>query len=136
MDFNDQIAPFSWIEHDDGSASVTMYTSHKYKKKLFKSRKKEGAIGSGYDWESLAQAFIQELTPDLHQAICFDSEHLMFCAYSSDINALRRFVLMFKETCENDNLIANIFSHAVLPKPVTKEDIRKVFDEIIGKSEK
>ena len=48
MNFTKLIAPFSWIEHDDKSASVTLYTSVKYKKELFKTRKRERFTGSGY----------------------------------------------------------------------------------------
>ena len=104
MDFESKISPFSWKEHDDGSVSVTLYSSKKYKKKLFATRKKDRFVGSGYDWESLATVFIQEKMPDLHNAIQFDSERGMFCVYSSDIDALKRFIIEFKGTCENDEL--------------------------------
>ena len=126
MDISNQIAPFSWIEHDDGMASTTLYTRHKYKKKLFKTRKKEGFVGSGDDWESLAKAFIQEKAADLQGLISFDSEYSMFCAYSSDADALKRFILLFKEACENDGLIADIFSRATPQMPITDADIQSV----------
>jgi len=132
MDFKNHIAPFSWTEHDDGSASVTLYTSEKYKAKLFKTRKKEGFVGSGYDWESLAQVFIQENFSDLQLVIEFDSEHLMFCAYSSDLGALKRFILAFKETCENDKLIAGVFSRTAPQKPITNEDMQNVLKNIMN----
>ena len=133
MELASQIAPFSWIELDDGRALVTLYTSHKYKKKLFKTRKRDGFVGSGYDWESLAMAFIREKTPDLKDKISFDPEHQMFCAYSSDLDALRRFILLFKEACENDVLINDIFSRTAPQKPITKEDMQKVLAMIMGK---
>jgi len=132
MDFVNQIAPFSWMEHDDGSASVALYTSEKYKAKLFKTRKKEGFTGTGYDWESLAQVFIQEKLPDLQQIIEFDSEHLMFCAFSSELDALKNFIISFKEVCENDRLIADIFSRTAPQEPITEEDMQNVLKKIMG----
>jgi len=110
MTFEDRIAPFRWLDNEDGSAQVTLYASERYKRKLFKTRKREGFVGSGYDWESLARAFLGEKAPELQPAICFDPERLMFCAYSSDPDALRRFIVLLKEACENDRMIADIFS--------------------------
>ena len=112
LEFNDKIAPFTWIKHDDGSSSVTLYASKKYKKELFQTRRREGFSGSGYDWESLAQTLIQEIAPEFRESISFDSEKGMFCAYSHNSNELQRFAVLLKETCENDTLIAELFSHA------------------------
>lgn len=135
MDFAKQIAPFT-LDNIDGTVSVTMYTSHKYKKHLFKTRKKEGFDGSGYDWESLARVFLQEKAPDLIDKIEFDSEHLCFVAYSTDEDAMKRFILMFKETCENDKLIADIFSRTEPQEPITEESMKNVLDMIMkGKTD-
>ncbi len=38
----------------------------------------------------------------------------MFCAYSSDIEALKEFALLFKEACEDDKLIRDLFLRAEL----------------------
>ncbi len=38
----------------------------------------------------------------------------MFCAYSSDIEALKKFALSFQEACEDDKLIKDLFSRAEL----------------------
>ena len=132
MDQISQIAPFSWIALDDGIASVTLYTRERYKEEMFKTRKDEGFSGSGYDWESLAMQFIQENVPDLQQVISFDSEHLMFCAYSSDEDALKRFIFMFKEACENDAAITDIFSRTAPDEPITMEDIQSVLAKLMG----
>ncbi|MEI0559909.1 Imm51 family immunity protein [Brachyspira intermedia] len=51
---------------------------------------------------------------ELKDAIDFDSEASMFCAYSSDIEALKKFALSFKEACEDDKLIRDLFSRAEL----------------------
>ena len=134
MDFIEQIEPFSWIDFNDGQVSVTLYTSLKYKQKLFKTRKKEGFVGSGYDWESLAQVFIQEKMPELQEAIRFDPEHLMFCAYSSDVDALKRFIILFKEACENDKLIADLFSRTAPQKPITKTDMQRVMEMLMNRT--
>ena len=132
MDFASQIAPFSWDEFE-GTVSVTMYTSHKYKKELFKTRKEEGFDGSGYDWESLAQVFLQEKAPDLIDKIDFDSERLCFVAYSADKDAMKRFILMFKDICENDELITDIFSRTAPQEPITEDDMKSVLDMIMNR---
>jgi len=133
MDFAKQIAPFTWDELD-GNISVTMYTSHKYKKDLFKTRKSEGFDGSGYDWESLAQVFLQEEVPDLLEKIDFDSEHLCFVAYSTDKEAMKRFIVMFKETCEDEKLITDIFSRTTPQEPITEADMNSVLDMIMNRN--
>jgi len=132
VDFTKQIAPFNWIDHEDASASVTLYASDKYKKKLFKTRKREGFKGSGYDWESLAQAFIQTKMPELRQIIFFDSEYLMFCACASDTGALKRFITLFRETCENEKEIAEIFSRAAPQEPISKEAMQSVLNKMMN----
>jgi hypothetical protein len=131
MSFENQIAPFSYMVDDDGQASVNLYTSEKYKQKLFKTRK--GFSGSGYDWESLAQVFIRERTPTLEEWIDFDSERLAFVAYSSNPNALKQFVVSFKEACENEELITDIFSRTTAEEPITAADMKSVMDKIMGR---
>lgn len=133
MDFNSRITPFAWCDLDDGCAYVTLYASEKYKNQLFKTRKKEGFTGNGYDWESLAQVFIRELVPDLLDDIQFDSEYGMFEAHSSNLDALKQFIVEFKKTCETDDLIDDIFSRAEPQKPIAKEDIKRVLDLMMNK---
>ena len=130
MDFEKQIAPFSYMDYGDGHATVNLYTSEKYKRELFKTRK--GFTGSGYDWESLAQVFVREKAPDLKERISFDSEHLAFVAYSSDPDALKQFIVSFKEACENDELIADLFSRTSAEKPITASDMKRVMDMVLG----
>ena len=52
--------------------------------------------------------------PELKGIIDFDSEASMFCAYSSNIEALKKFALLFKDACEDDKLISDLFSKAEL----------------------
>lgn len=106
MDINNfaaAIEPFFWVEHES-TISVCL-TVGEYKTEIFQSREDEGFEGNGYDWESLARFFIDEQVPELSESIDFDSEGSMFCAYSSDKEALRKFILQFKEACENKKLI-------------------------------
>lgn len=113
MDFDLQIQPFFWVEHESGTASLCLYRG-RYKQALFDSRAGEGFCGSGYDWTSLAQVFLDERMPILKDTVHFDPEAGMFCAYSSSSEALRRFALAFKDTCEDDVLITDLFSRAEL----------------------
>lgn len=107
-----KIAPFFWVEHDN-SASVCLNVGE-YKQDIFDSRADEGFEGSGYDWESLARVFLDEVCPDLTEKIDFDSEGSMFCAYSKDSGALEEFIHIFKSTCEDNTKILDLFSRAEL----------------------
>ena len=132
MNLEDLIYPFSWMEHDE-SASVCLYASEGYKKELFQTRKKDGFRGTGYDWESLAQTFLDEIMPEIKERIEFDSEHGMFCAYSSDLEALKSFVVSFKNACEDDTLICRVFSHAKPDTPPSAESVKNFLNELLGK---
>lgn len=46
--------------------------------------------------------------------IRFDPEADMFCAYSADRAALQAFAARFKQACEDDALIRDLFSRAEL----------------------
>jgi hypothetical protein len=112
MENQEKIAPFFWTEHDD-SASVCLNIGE-YKTEIFASREDEGFEGGGYDWASLAKVFLEEKMEDLIDVIKFDPEGSMYCAYSNDKEALMRFSITFKEACENEALIMDLFSRAEL----------------------
>ncbi|WP_288447762.1 immunity 51 family protein [uncultured Chryseobacterium sp.] len=106
------IKPFFWVEHSN-SFSVGL-DAGSYKQEIFDTRADEGFEGNGYDWASLADVFIQEKRPDLIDIIHFDPEAGMFCAYSSDLEKLKEFILNFKNTCEDETLLKDLFSRAEL----------------------
>jgi hypothetical protein len=108
----EQIHPFFWVEHAN-SFSVCL-NAGEYKNEVFETREDEGFEGNGYDWTSLASVFIAERMPELEGVVKFDPEAGMFSAYSSDAEALKRFILSFKKACEDDNLIRDMFSRAEL----------------------
>ena len=112
LKFEDTIKPFFWVEHET-STSVCLNVGE-YKTEIFQSREDEGFDGNGYDWCSLAQVFLDELKPELIGIIRFDPEAGMFCAYSDDKEALKTFIIAFKNTCENEDLIQDLFSKAEL----------------------
>ncbi|MNL16353.1 hypothetical protein D3C87_1373900 [compost metagenome] len=62
----------------------------------------------------MALVFLNEKTPELDELIDFDPEADTFCAYSSDSEALKTFVLAFKAACEDRKLIQDLFSRAEL----------------------
>jgi len=113
-EFDKQIKPFTWAG-DEGSYQLMLDTSLEYKKEVFDKREDDGFCGgSGGDWDSLAKVFIKEKMPKLEDNIEFDSEAGMFNAYSESKTALQKFALAFKEMCENDKLINDLFSRAEL----------------------
>jgi len=110
--FKETIKPFFWVEHAN-SVSVCLEVGD-YKTKVFQTREEEGFEGNGYDWGSLAQVFLDEKKSNLKDVVKFDPEAGMFCAYSSNIDDLQDFIISFKEACENDKLIEDLFSRAEL----------------------
>ncbi|WP_375559949.1 immunity 51 family protein [Bernardetia sp. OM2101] len=112
QDFENQIKPFFWTDHEK-SASVCL-SAIEYKAEIFEARAEEGFEGNGYDWASLARVFLEEKQPQLTEVINFDPEGSMYCAYSSDKEALKEFSIKFKEACENETLINDLFSRAEL----------------------
>ncbi len=111
-DLKSKIAPFFLVEHET-SASICLEVGD-YKVDLFELRADDGFEGNGYDWESLATVFLKEQVPHLVDIVDFDSEASMFCAYSSNKDALIEFILKFKDACENKELIEDLFSRAEL----------------------
>lgn len=111
-EFKKEIAPFFWVEQQNG-ASVCL-NAGEYLQEIFDARAEEGFEGSGYDWASLAQVFLEERCPDLQGKIGLDPESGMFCAYSKEKDDLADFILRFKKACEDQPLIADLFSRAEL----------------------
>ena len=110
--FEKVIYPFFWVGHDK-SVSVCLYVGE-YKTEIFETREDEGFEGNGYDWTSLAQVFLEEKKPEFINIVKFDPEGSMFCAYSADTDALKAFIISFKEACEDKTLIFDLFSRAEL----------------------
>lgn len=111
-ELNERIIPFFWVDNIS-TASVCLNVGE-YKEVIFQSREDEGFEGNGYNWEALARVFIKEQVAELSEKIDFDSEGSMFCAYSQDKDALKEFILKFKDACENESLIMDLFSRAEL----------------------
>lgn len=110
--FEKEIAPFFWVEHNDG-ASVCLDVGE-YLQEVFDTRADEGFEGNGDDWTSPAQLFLDEQCADLQGKIDFDPESSMFCAYSDDKDAPAEFILRFKKACEDKSVISDLFSRAEL----------------------
>jgi len=111
--FAEKIKPFLWVEHDNGSVSVILNVGS-YKDVIFQLKADEGFEGNSYDWGSLAAVFLKEKMPQLTGMIGFDPEAGMFCAYSDNGEALRSFSIGFKEACEDDAVMRDLFSRAEL----------------------
>lgn len=110
--FEASIKPFFWVAHES-SFSVCL-DAGTYKPEIFETRQEEGFEGNGYDWGSLAQVFLHERKSHLVKDIKFDPEAGMFCAYSSNAESLKEFILDFRNACEDDVLIQDLFSRAEL----------------------
>ena len=115
---NEKISPFNLLIYDEDPqnvrGSLIYYPDGEYRQEVFDTREEEGFEGNGYDWESLALVFLEEKMPELSDAIDFDAEGSMFCAYSSKVDALSRFALGLKEFCDDIEAMKDLFSRAEL----------------------
>lgn len=115
---NEKIAPFSLLVYDEDPknvrGSLIYYPDGEYRQEVFDTREEEGFEGNGYDWASLALVFLEEKMPELSDAIDFDPEGSMFCAYSPNVDALSRFAQGFKEFCDDIEAMKDLFSRAEL----------------------
>ena len=115
---NEKISPFNLLVYDEDPqnvrGSLIYYPDGEYRQEVFDTREEEGFEGNGYDWASLALVFLEEKMPELSNAIDFDPEGSMFCAYSSNLDALARFAQGFKEFCDDIEAMKDLFSRAEL----------------------
>ena len=115
---NEKISPFNLLIYDEDPqnvrGSLIYYPDGEYRQEVFDTREEEGFEGNGYDWVSLAWVFLEEKMPELSDAIDFDPEGSMFCAYSSKVDALSRFALGLKEFCDDIEAMKDLFSRAEL----------------------
>ena len=117
-EFKRSIAPFEWVESDECEEPDELFSLclppyvDAYNRELFATRADEGFKGSGEDWASLASVFLEEKAPELKNAIEFGSQMDMFTVYSSDADALASFAVAFKDLCDDDAAIRDLFSRA------------------------
>ncbi len=114
QEIDEQIAPFKWVSSESNPGASVILVAGMYKQDLFDQRADEGFEGGGYDWASLAAVYLAERMPELESIVRFDPEADMFCAYSNDSEALRKFIIGFHEACEQPEVITDLFSRAEL----------------------
>ncbi|MDE7292909.1 MAG: immunity 51 family protein [Oscillospiraceae bacterium] len=106
-----ELSPFRISEYE-GTYSLLLDVDMGYLEDIFEARENEGLLPNGYGWEALAMAFIENECPEYEDAINFDSEAGMFCAYCSDRETLESFAAKFKAACEDSEKITEILSKA------------------------
>lgn len=109
VSINEEIAPFFWVDQETG-ASVGL-TPGAYLKDVFATRAQEGFTGNGYDWNSLARAYLAD-EPALHAKLQFDSQEDLFSVYCRDSDTLETFIYGFKAACEDHERIMKLFAQA------------------------
>ncbi len=110
--FQEQIAPFSFTKLED--SYMLQLQAGEYLMDVFATREEEGFLGNGYDWESLAMVFLEEVFDGDPEEFEFDSEADTFVVYSDHGEALADFAAAFKEACEDREQILDLFSRAEL----------------------
>ncbi len=112
MDIAQQIKPFTLV-HGDNSTSLILGACE-FQQAVFDERAADGFQGSGYDWASVAQVFLDEEAPELRADIQFDPEADMFCVYASKPQAIEAFALAFHAACSDPAHLRDLLSRAEL----------------------
>jgi len=106
-------APF--ILMDTGKHRSLLLTDNHMADKahIFEERRDEGWIGSGYDWNSIAQVVVAEQLSELRGELTFDPEGGMFSAGGSR-SALERLGSAMSKVFHCDDAIRDLLSRAEL----------------------
>ena len=110
-DTQERIKPFILSESKD-SVSLLLDVGS-YKNHLFQEHCLD-CSGNGYEWTSLAKAFLNKNLPQIKDYIHFDSEADMFCARSENKKAITEFAVAFHTMCEDERLMKELLAHADL----------------------
>lgn len=117
-ELNKQLESFKFMVFDEGTqdewASLVLWLNEDYKQNVFDTRKEEGFIGNGYDWNSLAIVFLEEKMPELVDILSFDSDEGLFSIGSEEVEAVKRFALGFKAMCDDDTEMTDLISRGIL----------------------
>ena len=93
--------PFIFLKTDD-ECSVS-FGGEDFKGTLFKDL---GLSCSGYEWEQIVNYFIYDVMPDIAEDVDYDCESGMFCIFSKNYKALKRFALAFRKVWDNETLLS------------------------------
>ena len=117
-EFNKHLEPFKLMVFDEGTedvwATLVLWLNEDYKQNVFDTRLEEGFVGNGYDWNSLANVFLEENMPELMEVLSFDSEEGLFSIGSEDVEAVKKFAIGFKALCDDESEMVDLFSRAIL----------------------
>ena len=113
-ELNKQLEPFKLMvfdeETEDVWATLVLWLSEDYKQNVFDTRQEEGFVGNGYDWNSLANVFLEENIPELMEVLSFDSEEGLFSIGSEDVEAVKKFAIGFKALCDDESEMVDLFT--------------------------
>lgn len=107
-----RIEPFVWIDMENGQWVVSLDAGN-YRELFFQghSEQFESDNGNGYDWEFLAEMFLESCFPEMIGSIQFDSEADEFCMYSDQKNALEVFALEFKKITDDLEIMEEVWNN-------------------------
>ena len=112
MTIEDHIKPFALVR---GSKSTSVILSAgRWQQAIFDERAADGFQGSGYDWASVADVFLDDTQPAWRADIRFDPEADMFCAYSTEVTSIEAFALAFHSACADTARLRDMLARAEL----------------------
>ena len=96
------IQPFSFSEHGQDQASITLEADMKYS--LFE---KHGIEPNGYVWKKVLQTHLETTHPELLSNVTFDPEAGMFACYGT-VRGMRAIAPIFLDLYNDDVLLEQI----------------------------
>lgn len=112
MALDEQIKPFKLVRGTDSTSLIL--GAGEWQQAVFDERADDGCQGSGDDWASVAQVFLDDTQPAWQGDIELDPESGMFCAYSNKPESIAAFALAFHAACADTARLRNMLSRAEL----------------------
>lgn len=106
----DEFAPCRFVEHDDGTFSIT-FDAFGLAEDVFVENGYEEA--GGYAWHGVVDAMVRARAPKIKKLVKYDPEASMFAAYGKDRDALKQVAALIREA---------LADHAVLAEFIGKAD--------------
>ena len=112
MALDEQIKPFKLVRGTDSTSLIL--SAGEWQQAVFDERADDGFQGSGYDWCSVADVFLDDTQPAWRDDIQFDPEADMFCVWSSKPESIAAFALAFHAACADTAHLRDMLSRAEL----------------------
>ena len=101
MPANDEFAPCSLIDHEDGAFSL-IFTDFDSTEEIFAEQELDGG---GYTWHAIVDSLVKMKTPKIARLLDYDPEAGMFAAISRDRDSLKQVAVLIRNALKDRELL-------------------------------